>query len=468
MTFRCERGSFRGVTPPTFAPGFESRLECFLDHIGEALPRSDQREKFALYTLGLLSEAERKSVEPLAAPTRPDAPDAAHQALLHFVANAPWEDRAVRRRALAWGLWGATARSPVRGTILDDTGLPKQGQHSVGVQRQYTGTAGKITNCQIAVTLCVFTDHDTLPLDLALYLPAVWAKDAERRDKARVPEDVVFQTKPELARAMLRAAYDDDVPLGDLLLADADYGRDPELRALAGELGMKFAVGIHSTQHVWDAEGVWTEPMTVQELVGYMPRRSFRRLSWRDDTSGTKLSARFAFRRVILAEGKREPAADAEAVWLILEWRDGEPEPRRFFVSDLPKQIKKKELVRRLKERWRTERLYEDLKGEVGFDHYEGRSWPGWHHHMSVVLCAYAVLVGERCVAFPPGAPGDPARRAKRPPSGSARRRLDPVVAPDVREVDDHALAPALPDLRSRPRTARAAPARGPKLNMTQ
>lgn len=465
---RCGRSSSQGVAPTTFAPGFESRLERFLDHVGEALPRSDQRAKFALYTLGLLSEAERKSVEPLAAATRPDAPDAAHQALLHFVANAPWEDRSVRRRALAWGLWGATARSPVRGTILDDTGMLKQGQHSVGVQRQYTGTAGKITNCQVAVTLCVFTDHDTLPLDIALYLPAVWANDAQRREKARVPESVAFQTKSELARAMLLAAHNDGVPLGDLLLADADYGRDPKLRALAGELGMKYAVGIHATQRVWDAEGVWTEPMAVQELVGYMPRRSFRRLSWRDDTSGKKLSARFAFRRVILAEGKREPAADAEAVWLILEWRDGESEPRRFFVSDLPKRIKKKELVRRLKERWRTERLYEDLKGEVGFDHYEGRSWPGWHHHMSVVLCAYAVLVAERCMAFPPGAAGDPTRRPKRPSPRPARRRLDPVAAPDVLEDDDHALAPALPDLRSRLRTAHAARARSAKLNMTQ
>jgi hypothetical protein len=255
LTFAGTGSSCRGVTPSTFAPGFESRLECFLHHIGEELPRSDQRQKFALYTLGLLSEAERKSVEPLAAPTRPEAPDAAHQAMLHFIVNAPWEDRPVRRRALAWGLWGATARSPVRGTILDDTGLPKQGRHSVGVQRQYTGTADKITNCQVAVTLCVFTDHDTLPLDIALYLPAVWAEDAARREKAHVPEDVVFQTKGELARAMLRAAHANGVPLGDLLLADADYGRNLETLALAGELGMKYAVGIQASQRIWDAEG---------------------------------------------------------------------------------------------------------------------------------------------------------------------------------------------------------------------
>ncbi len=414
------------------------------------MPRSDQRSKFALYTLGLLSEAERKSIEPLAAPTRPQSPDAAHQSLLHFVANAPWDDRAVRRRALAWALWGATARSPVRGTILDDTGLLKQGRHSVGVQRQYTGSAGKITNCQVAVTLCLFTDHDTVPLDIALYLPASWADDQARREKAHVPQDVVFQTKGELARAMLRAAHADGVPLGDLLLADADYGREPETRALAGELGMNYAVGIHSSQRVWDAQGVWIKPMTVEALVACIPDEEFLRLSWRNDTNGRELSARFAFRRVFLAAGKREPESGDRPVWLILEWRDGEEKPGRFFASDLPEALPKKELVRRLKERWRTERMYEDLKGEVGMDHYEGRSWPGWHHHMSVVLCAYAVLVAERCMAFPPGAADDPLARAKRRAADATRRRLDSDAAARLREGDDRVVAASVPDLRPR------------------
>lgn len=443
-------------------------MHRFLEHIGEALPRSDQRAKFAQYTLGLLSEAERKSIEPLAAPTRPGSPDAAHQALLHFVANAPWDDRAVRRRALAWALWGATARGPVRGTILDDTGLLKQGKHSVGVQRQYTGSAGKITNCQIAVSLCVFTDHDTMPLDFALYLPASWADDSTRREKAHVPDDVVFKTKGELARAMLRAAHADGVPLGNLLLADADYGREPETRALANELGMHFAVGILSSQRVWDLEGVWIKPMSVEALVNCMPEREFQRLSWRTDTNGRELSARFAFRRVFLAEGSREPKASDRAVWLILEWRDGEAKPARFAVSDLPETTSKRELVRRFKERWRTERMYEDLKGEVGFDHYEGRSWPGWHHHMSVVLCAYAVLVAERCMAFSPGAPDDPHARAKRRAADATRRRLDRDAAAGLREGDDRVVATEMPDLRERSDATATSRTRRSKLDVTQ
>ncbi len=394
----------------TTSPAIDARTEQFLNYLGEALPRRDQRAHFTTFVLGLLSPAERKSIEPLAARTRPGAEDAAHQGLLHFVANSPWSDTPVRERAAAWALWAATSRSPVRATVLDDTGLLKQGVHSVGVQRQYTGSAGKITNCQVAVTLAVATDHDTVPIDVALYLPEPWAKDLDRREAARVPAEVTFQTKGQLARAMLRKAHAAGVPLGDLLLADADYGRDPETRAVAGELGMRYAVGIHRTQQVWDGEGVWTEPMTVGALVDLMSGRSFKRLTWRDDTNGRKLSARFAFRRVYVTPAGHVPKRGTDrSVWLILEWRDGDSTPKRFFLSDLPRRLTKKALVRALKERWRTERMYEDLKGEVGFDHFEGRSWPGWHHHMSVVFCAYAMLVVERVMAFPPSASRRPA-----------------------------------------------------------
>lgn len=404
------------MTPP-FAPGFESRLDRFLGYVGEVMPRRDQRASFATYALGLLSNAERKSIEPLAARARPDAPDAAHQSLQHFIANAPWSDRAVRRRAAAWALWAATAYSTPRVSIIDDTGLLKQGSHSVGVQRQYTGSAGKITNCQVAVTLAVATDHDTVPIDVALYLPESWTRDAERRRATRVPDDVTFRTKGEIAAQLLRDAHADGVPLGDVLLADADYGRHAALRQLANELGMNYAVGVHRSQPVWDRGGVWTAPMSAGELASYLPGTRYRRLSWRDATNGRPLSARFAFERVYVTTEGREPRRGRDRlVWLVIEWRDGEDEPSHFYLSDLPHGTPRKRLVRTIKERWRTERLYEDLKGEVGFDHFEGRSWPGWHHHMSVVLCAYAVLVAERVMAFSPS----PSRRPSRRPIGLA------------------------------------------------
>ncbi len=298
---------------------------------------------------------------------------------------------------------GAQAAGPVRSTIVDDTGMLKQGTHSPGVARQYTGRAGKVTNCQIAVTLAVVTAHDTLPVDVALYLPSAWASDASRRAAALIPETVTFQTKPELAMAMLRAAHAEHVPLGQVLLADADYGRSRDFRACAGEVGLRYAVGVHASQHVWDAAGVWTAPMTAGAYAALLSPQDFHRIRWRCGRNGQGLSARFAFLRVQVTEEGREPVRGQDrSEWLIVEWRAGDAAPAHFYLSDLPARLPRKQLVHWIKERWRTERMNEDLKGEVGFDHFEGRSWPGWHHHVTVALCCYALLVAERCVAFPP------------------------------------------------------------------
>lgn len=394
------------------SPGFDDRLDRFLDFVTAPLRNKVQRATFARYAVGLLSDAERKSMEPLAARSRPDAPGAEHKAFCYFTGQAVWDDRAVRRRATAWALWGATTAGPVRATVLDDTGLLKQGSHSVGVARQYTGSAGKVTNCQVAVTLCVATDHDIVPVDAALYLPASWADDAARRAEAGLPDDVVFRTKGELGLAMLRAAHADDVPLGDVLLADADYGRLAPLRDWATDIGLPYAVGVHATQTIWDARGVWPDPITAADYADVLSARQYRRLSWRTASNGTALSARFAFARVRVARADGDGPAVTQ--WLVIEWRDGEAEPAHFYLSTLPRRIRKRELVRRLKERWRIERLHEDLKGEVGFDHFEGRSWRGWHHHVTVALCAHALLTAERCVAFSPSTPRRSGVRAQR------------------------------------------------------
>lgn len=278
----------------------DARLDHFLDLVGGVLRSDTQRASFARYTVGLLSDAERKSLEPLAARSRPDAPGAEHKAFCYFVGLAPWDDRAVRRAATAWALWGATAAGPVRCTIIDDTGLLKQGSHSVGVARQYTGSAGKVTNCQVAVTLAVATDHDTVALDVALYLPEVWAEDAARRAKARVPKDVTFQTKPQLALGMLEAARADGVPLGELVLADADYGRCASFRDGVTAMGLAYAVGVQGTQHVWLPDA-WGGAVPVRDIAAAIDPREFRRLSWRDGRDGRALSGRFAFARVIAA-----------------------------------------------------------------------------------------------------------------------------------------------------------------------
>jgi hypothetical protein len=298
---------------PDLDAEFDARLDLFLDHVTAPLENATQRAVFAEYAVGLLSDVERKSMEPLAALARPDDPGAAHKAFVYFTGTARWEDLAVRRHAVAWALWGMTAGGPIRGTILDDTGILKQGTHSVGVQRQYTGSAGKITNCQIAVTLGVYTAQHSALVDVDLYLPQEWISSSARRRQARVPQDKQFRTKGEIALDMLKSARRDGVPLGDVLLADADYGRLWDLRQWCRDEGMHYAVGIHETQHIWDADGTWTEPMSVEEYVSFLGASDFRRIEWRTGSNGKRLSARFAFLKVQVTRGGAEPVSGDDA-----------------------------------------------------------------------------------------------------------------------------------------------------------
>lgn len=405
----------------------DARLDLFLDHVTAPLLNSVQRATFAEYAVGLLSDAERKSMEPLAAQARPDCPGGAHKAFVYFTGTARWDDRAVRRHAAAWALWGVAATGKVLGTILDDTGMLKQGKHSVGVSRQYTGSAGKIANCQVVVTMAAFTAQHTVALDAQLYLPQSWTDDDARRKTARIPEGLGFRTKGEIALAMLREAHADAVPLGEMLLADADYGRLWPLRQWCREVGMRYAVGIHPTQKVWDAAGTWISALTAAEYAACVPAKSYRRITWRTGANGQNLSARFAFLRVQVTQHGEEPVSEeTPSEWLVIEWRDGEDEPRHFYLCDLPEDITWPKLVGTIKERWRIEQLHQELKGEVGFDHFEGRSWPGWQHHVSVALACHALLVGERCVDFPPSAPRRPAAGPHRRTPRSARPALHP------------------------------------------
>jgi SRSO17 transposase len=389
-------------------------IDELLDRVGDDLGNEPQRASFARYTLGLLSDLERKSLEPIAAAACPEAAARAHKSLCYFVGAADWPDAAIRRTAVRFALDHLPAHDPVRGVVIDDTGLLKQGADSVGVQRQYTGSAGKITNCQVAVTLALFTTRQTIPLDIHLYLPETWATDATQRAAGKIPDDVAFQTKSMIALASLRAAHAAGLPLGDYALADADYGRATAFRDGVTALGLQYGVGVHATQRVWDGEGVWTEPMTVRALADLTPAADFRRTTWRSDVNGRPLSARFVVQRVYAAAGDAEPARGQRAEWLVIEWRRGEARPEHFYLCTFPAGWSRKRVIRLLKERWRIERLHEDLKGEVGFDHYEGRFWPGWQHHMTVVLCAYAALLAEQSAAFPPSAATTPRRREHR------------------------------------------------------
>jgi SRSO17 transposase len=300
-----------------------------------------------------------------------------------------------------------TRSGPIEVWIIDDTGFPKQGKHSVGVQRQYCGTLGKVGNCQVAVSLSVATRTEHLPLDFALYLPETWLTN-ERRREARIPWTVDFSTKAELALEMISRAVDDRVPPG-LVLADQGYGAE-EFREGVRALGLHYAVAVDPRSMVmtFNQRGRRSESrIHLKQLALKIDKAGgFRRCTWREGTK-EPLWARFALRRVVWAGESKIGNFDIdrrEPVWLLIEWRDGEPEPRNYFFCSLPGPMTKKKLLRLVMQRWRTERVYEDLKGELGLDHYEGRRFPGWHHHISVVLACNAFVVAERARRFSPSA----------------------------------------------------------------
>jgi SRSO17 transposase len=386
----------------------ERRLSEYFDRIGQVLGRKGRRESFALYAEGIFGDFERKSIEAIAARAcaDPDRADAEHQRLLHFTLDAPWSDHEVRREAARYALDAMTAQLPVDSWIIDDTGFLKQGSHSVGVQRQYTGSAGKITNCQVGVSLTVATRTEQVPIDFALYLPEAWTEDRERRREARIPADVQFATKPALALRLLQRAIDDKVPPG-LVLADQAYGTNREFRKGVREMGLHYAVAVDNRTVVMAFDTLDRRRhaiVSVRTLAQRIESRGgFRRCTWRQGTKQA-LSARFALRRVVPAYDGGHGIEKREPVWLLIEWRDDEDEPANYFLCSLPERMTKKKLVRMVMQRWRTERAYQDLKGELGLDHYEGRRLPGWHHHVSVVLCCYAFVIAERVRHFPPSA----------------------------------------------------------------
>src|SRR5438105_2136374 len=229
-----------------------ARLETYFAGIGGLLNDARRKASFAMYAMGLLLDGDRKSVEPMAARLcpHPDEAGRAWDRLLHFTADGKWSDRDVRRYGMRYGVAAMSAREPIEHWILDDTGFLKQGKHSVGVQRQYTGSAGKTTNCQVAVSLSVATRTEHLPIDFELYLPESWTGDPARRKEARIPDDAVFRTKPQLGLAMIDRAIADGVPKG-VVLGDSGYGDSSGFREELRRRGLDYAVGVKGPTKVW-------------------------------------------------------------------------------------------------------------------------------------------------------------------------------------------------------------------------
>ena len=404
----------------------EAAFDAYADGLAEVIGHADRVLPLKEYCTGLLVSEGRRSVEPMAAALRPDRVAAKHQSLLHFVGQGGWSDEALLKRVRELALPVIERRGPVEAWIIDDTGFPKKGRHSVGVGRQYCGERGKRENCQTLVSLSVANEAASLPIAHRLFLPENWAADMERRGKAKVPDAIMFQSKPAIALGQMRTALADNIPKG-VVLADAGYGTGAAFREGIAALGLAYSVGIRPVVAVWRPgeapagprprkrkRGPWPKgqgparhphtPVQAQDLARELPESAWATIGWREGTN-TPLAGRFARLRLRTAPGGGEYTGDpGPEEWLLIEWPEGDEKPLRYWLSTLPPETSFTELVRLTKLRWRIERDFLDLKQECGLGHYEGRGWRGFHHHITLCIAAYGFLLTQTGT-IPPSAP---------------------------------------------------------------
>ena len=401
----------------------EFRFAAYVEGLVSVIGHADRAGPLRDYCVGLMLPCERKSVEPMAAVTAPERTAAQHQSLLHFVGNAAWSDEKVLAKVREMVLPQIERHGLIEAWIIDDTGFPKKGKHSVGVARQYCGQLGKQDNCQVAVSLSLANHHASLPVAYRLYLPEDWATDSRRRRKSGVPETISFKTKPEIALEQIDAACKAGLPRG-VVLMDAGYGCNTKLRTAISALALRYVAGILPNTSVW-APGTeplppkkWSgcgrppklirrdgkhRPLSVKELALGLPKRAWRIITWREGASA-QLSSRFARVRVRVAHRDYNLTDSRSEEWLLIEWPKGEDEPTKYWLSTLPQDITFRTLVDTTKLRWRIERDYQELKQEVGLGHFEGRGWRGFHHHATLCIAAYGFLISER-ETIPPSRP---------------------------------------------------------------
>jgi SRSO17 transposase len=394
----------------------QRRFAAYIEGLADAAGHADRHTPLKNYCSGLLLPGERKSVEPMAARLAPDNVRRTHQSLHHLVADAPWDDEEMLAEVRRQVLPTMEKHGPVVAWIVDDTGFPKQGKHSVGVARQYCGQVGKQDNCQVAVSLSVSTWNASLPVDWRLYLPEVWCQDPERCRQAGVPEGIEFQTKPEIALQQIRKAVEKKIAVG-VVLADAGYGNGTPFRTSLTQLGLSYVVGIESSTTVWEPgrqplpapppkpgrgappkrlqRNADHQPVSVKQLALGLPSSAWKDIAWRPGSQKT-LRSRFAAVRVRPAHRDEKRTVPHPEEWLLIEWPKQESEPTKYWLSTLPAQTPLKALAKMAKHRWIIERDYEELKQELGLGHYEGRSWRGFHHHASLCIAAYGFLISER------------------------------------------------------------------------
>lgn len=385
------------------------RLEAFASEVlAEAANRPVQLQNGGLYLRGLIEQGPRKSLEPMVARLGGEAD---YESLQNFLAVSPWDPAQVVRAAAE----RVAPEIEVEAWVLDDTGFPKDGKRSPGVKRQYSGTLGKIGNCQIGVSVHALGAEATVPLGWALYLPEEWCEDPERRAAAKIPEHVIFKTKPQLGIELIERAAGweiDAVPV----LGDQAYGENTELRERLDQGGVEYVLSVGPSAAVFAPETVFRvperkgktgrrrnrlrpdrEPCSIGELVGRVDPERSQAVAFRDGPEGDPVSSRFVFLRVrALKRWQSGATEEPREEWLIAEWPEGEEAPTDYWLSNLPADTEPQRLARLARLRWKVELDYRQLKGELGLDHYEGRSWLGWHHHTALVSAAHGFLTLER------------------------------------------------------------------------
>ncbi len=403
-------------------------LEAFAAEVFEPFARRDQRRWGQVYLRGLLTDGRRKSIEPMAARL---GADGNRQALANFITTSPWDPAHIRAQ-LAWRM-EAVIRP--KAMVFDDTGFLKDGTASAGVSRQYTGTAGKVTNCQVGVSLHLASGHASTAVNWRLFLPATWDAASPKADPGKVarrtacgiPDDIGHVEKWQLALDMLdeTRSWGIDVPLA---IADAGYGDAAAFRHGLQARGLNYVVGISTTLSAQPADAVpvrepysgngrppvpkYPDPArSVKELAIAAGRKAARPVQWREGSrpgtgrSGLKrMYSRFMALRIRPAGREIRQATDGPelpACWLLAEWPAAEAEPVQFWLSDLPEDTPLTTLVRLAKLRWRIEHDYREMKQALGLAHFEGRTWGGWHHHVTLVSVAHAFCTLQRLARAP-------------------------------------------------------------------
>lgn len=390
------------------AAGPRGRLVAFVGDVVGLLALQRQRENALLYVRGLVEHGGRKSLQPTL--FRLDQSPARYESMQQFVADSPWDPTLVVRACAE----RVAPRIGVIAWVLDDTGIAKDGAYSPGVKRQYSGTLGKIGNYQITVSLHAVGERGTLPLGWRLYLPREWCSDEERRRRAKIPDQVGFQTKPEIAHGLAEQAAGWEIPQAPIL-ADVAYGDDTAFRTRLDEHGLEYVVAVRSDTTVYGPDtdfavaertGRRGRPPRVERpdqrhtsarrLAETLPADAWATLACRTTPRGEHVTSRFAIVRVVSAHSVIHDHQPPRWQWLIIEWPEGTEAPSDYWLSNLAEHTPPERLARLARLRWTVELDYRQLKGELGLDHYEGRSYPGFHHHTALVTCAHAFLTEER------------------------------------------------------------------------